>query len=142
MKHAYFIFFTLVLIACNSSDPKKISKGLKGVYKLISLQSQEDTIFKPMEGVEIIKIFTDSQWISPAYLNRNSKVVNLAGGKYTYKDGMLFETVLYHSKDTVNIGLTSVYKVTLRNDTLYQSGFFKPGTPDHWKVEEYWKKIE
>jgi hypothetical protein len=142
------ILSCLCLSSCNFSVMKndntsEIKKNtLRGVYKLISLQSQMDKVFKPMEGVEILKIFTDSQWISPAYLYKNKKVANLAGGMYTYKNGILTETLKYHSKDTVNINLSTKYRVEVRNDTLYQSGIFKPGTDEEWKVEEYWIRIE
>jgi hypothetical protein len=143
-----FIWTLLFLSACNVVPPKDRKtagdKGteLRGIYKLISLQSQEDTVFAPMPGVEILKIFTDSQWISPAYLLRNKKVVNLAGGTYSYSNGQLKETLNYHSKDTINIGLSTTYRISLKNDTLYQSGVFKPGTPEEYKVEEYWIRVE
>jgi hypothetical protein len=134
----------LLLSACNTIATKKEnSKSLHGVYKLISLQTQEDTIFAPMEGIDILKFYSDSQWISPAYLSINNKVVNLAGGTYSYDGNEHYiETLNYHSKDTVNMGLATSYRLVLKNDTLYQSGVFKPGTPEQWKVEEYWIKIE
>jgi hypothetical protein len=143
----YLILILPCLLACNNvkidmEKDSKEKKGLSGVYKLVSYQTQEDTVFEKMEGVEILKIFTDSQWISPAYLSRNNKVVNTAGGTYTFSDGIMKETLLYHSKDTLNKGLVSSYKVKLIGDSLYQSGVYKAGTPDEWKIEEYWIRIE
>lgn len=138
----------LLLCSCtpkelqDNKDLNRKEQNLKGVYRLISLQSQEDTLFNPMEGVGILKIFTDSQWISPAWLSRNNKVVNIAGGTYTFSNGVLTETLKYHNKDTINIGLSTSFRVKLKNDTLYQSGIFKPGTDEEYKVEEYWLKIE
>ncbi|HXA01776.1 MAG TPA: hypothetical protein VNW99_07305 [Cytophagaceae bacterium] len=143
-----FIWSLLLLSACNIAPEKNLKtaddkdSSLRGIYKLISLQSQEDTVFAPMPGVEILKIFTESQWISPAYLLKNKKVVNLAGGTYSYSNGQLTETLHYHSKDTINIGLSTTFRIRLKNDTLYQSGVFKPGTAEEYKVEEYWIKVE
>ncbi len=132
-------------MACHPSareEQQGAGQTLKGVYRLLALQSQEDTVFVPMEGVEVLKIFTDSQWISPAFLNRNKKVVHLAGGRYSCAGGWLTEELSYHSKDTVNIGLETLYRIEFHQDTLYQSGIFKKGTPEEWKVEEYWLRTE
>jgi hypothetical protein len=146
-KNFATIVLALLVFACqqNSPSPKifpNVSTTLKGTYRLLDLESQEDTVYKPMEGVEILKIFTKDQWISPAYLLKNKKVVNLAGGIYTFVNNELTETLNYHSKDTVNIGHATTYQISLKGDTLYQSGIFKPGTPEEWKVEERWLKIE
>ena len=145
MKILVPLIFVFLFLSCNSwptneflDNPKK----LKGVYKLLSLQSQEDTFFLPMEGVEIIKIITDSQWVSPAYLSKNNKVVNTVGGTYTYKNDEMSETIVYHSKDSASIGLVTNYKIKFLSDTLYQSGIFKKGTSEEWKVEEYWIRVE
>jgi hypothetical protein len=137
----------LLLIACQqNTPPQKIPTNddptLQGTYRLLDLESQEDSVYKSMQGVEILKIFTKAQWISPAYLDQNKKVVNLAGGTYTFINNELTETLKYHSKDTINIGLPTKYKVVLKGDTLYQSGIFKQGSPEEWKVEERWLKIE
>ena len=137
----------LLVIACQQNTPsQKIQTNVKptiqGTYRLLDLESQEDSVYKPMEGVEILKIFTKDKWISPAYIQKNKKVVNLAGGTYTFDGHQMLETLAYHSKDTVNIGHAATYQITLKGDTLYQSGIFKPGTPEEWKVEERWLKIE
>lgn len=71
-----------------------------------------------------------------------SQSVLPAGGTHSYKDGKLSETLLFPSKDIVYIGLTTTYKIILKNDSLYQSGVFKLGTPEQYKVGEYWRKIE
>ncbi|MEY3450190.1 MAG: hypothetical protein RL711_15 [Bacteroidota bacterium] len=126
----------LLVIACQQNTPsQKIQTNVKptiqGTYRLLDLESQEDSVYKPKD-----------QWISPAYIQKNKKVVNLAGGTYTFDGHQMLETLAYHSKDTVNIGHAATYQITLKGDTLYQSGIFKPGTPEEWKVEERWLKIE
>jgi len=144
MKPCY-LFILIFLAACQGTPGNLAGKGkpvaLRGVYKLLSLQAQDETVFKPMPGVEILKIFTDSNWISVACLETNNKVVNSQGGIYTYAGDKMEETIQYHSKNIQDVGLTTTYKVIVRGDTLYQSGMFKAGTPDAWKVEEYWKKV-
>ena len=135
----------ICLSSCYSNESKNESepvKHLQGTYQLIDLEAQEASVYTPMKGVGILKIFTKGQWISPAYLDKNKKVVNLAGGTYTFSHNELTETLNYHSKDTINIGLATKYKVILKGDTMYQSGVFKPGTPEEWKVEERWLKID
>jgi hypothetical protein len=94
-----------------------------------------------MDGVEILKIFTASNWISAAYLQTNKKVVNVSGGTYRLLDDKMYETILYHSKDIDSIGLTTPYKIVFLGDKFYQSGTFRAGTPKEWKVEEYWIKV-
>lgn len=95
-----------------------------------------------MDGVEILKIFTASNWISAAYLKTNKKVVNVSGGTYKLLDGKMYETILYHSKDIDSIGVTTPYKIVFLGNKFYQSGIFRAGTPKEWKVEEYWIKVE
>jgi hypothetical protein len=142
---SYYLLFLIFLTACQSTQSNHHGKDkpstLRGVYKLLSLQAQNETVFKPMEDVEILKIFTDSNWISVAYLKTNKKVVNLQGGIYTYVDNKMYETIKYHSRDIGDIGITTTYNVFVQGDTLYQSGVFKAGTPDAWKVEENWTRV-
>ena len=98
----------ICLSSCHSNESKtetELVKNIQGTYQLIDLEAQEDSVYKPMKGVGILKIFTKGQWISPAYLDKNKKVVNLAGGTYTFSHNELTETLNYHSKDTINIGL-------------------------------------
>jgi hypothetical protein len=145
MKSCFYFCSLILLVGCNTA--RNIHPGedkqssFRGVYKLLSLQAQDDVSFKAMNGVEIIKIFTASNWISAAYLGTNKKVVNVSGGTYRLADGKMFETILYHSKDIDSIGVTTAYKIEFLHDKFYQSGIFRAGTPKMWKVEEYWIKV-
>ncbi|HVU28263.1 MAG TPA: hypothetical protein VHG71_11085 [Verrucomicrobiae bacterium] len=142
---SYYLFFLIFLTACQSTQSNHYSQdkpsALRGVYKLLSLQAQNETVFKPMKNVEILKVFTDGSWVSVAYSKTNKQVIYSQGGVYTYAHGQMHETIQYHSKDTQNIGITTTYNVVLSGKTFHQSGIFKAGTPDAWKVEEYWTRV-
>jgi len=133
-----------VLTGCQSTKSDQLGETkpphLNGVYQLLAAQPQNEAVFKSMKDVDIIKIFTDDSWISVAYLKATRRVVSSQGGIYTYADGKMRETIQYHSKDTNSIGITTTYHVGLAGNVLHQCGIFKSGTPDAWKVEEYWIK--
>jgi len=142
---SYYLLLLMFLAGCQSPQSNQHGEAkashLNGVYKLLSLQAQNESVFKPMKDVEILKVFTDGSWVSVAYLKTSKKVVYSQGGIYTYMDGKMRETIQFHSKDTNSIGLTTTYNVVMSGDTLRQSGIFKAGTPDAWKVEEYWTRV-
>ena len=116
--------------------------NIAGVYRLGTLQAQNSQEFTPMEGVEILKIFADGFWISPAYEQETKRVVSLSGGRYTYdsKQNTIEEEVLFNLKDLSSIGLKTPYKIYLNENGFYQSGIYKQNTTDPWKVEEKWIK--
>lgn len=116
------------------------SNGISGVYRLTTLQGQNSNQFEPMEDVDILKIFVDGYWISPAYRKDSKEVVSLSGGYYLYNpdDKTLTEEVAFNMKDPSSIGLKTTYKFYLESSGFYQSGIYKEGTPDAWKVEENW----
>ncbi|MEN0037583.1 MAG: hypothetical protein AAGC78_10960 [Cellvibrio sp.] len=117
-------------------------KDVAGVYRLDTLQAQDSQEFTPMEGVEILKIFADGFWISPAYEKDTKRVVSLSGGRYTYDSTQnnIEEEVLFNLKDLSSIGLKTPYKIYLNETGFYQSGIYKQHTNDPWKVEERWIK--
>lgn len=119
-----------------------LGKNVAGVYRLATLQAQDSQEFTPMEGVEILKIFADGFWISPAYEKDTKRVVSLSGGRYTYdsKQNNIEEEVLFNLKDLNSIGLKTPYKLYLNETGFYQSGVYKQNTNDPWKVEERWIK--
>jgi hypothetical protein len=115
---------------------------ISGVYQLESLQAQESDEFAPMAGVEILKIFADGFWISPAYDKNTKKVLSLSGGRYKFdaRQQGIEEEVLFNLKDAAAVGLSTTYKLQLDDKGFYQSGIYKAGTVDAWKVEEKWVK--
>lgn len=148
-RQLFFALPLLTVISC-TEEPSKASVNpdyipevnIEGVYKLTALQEQDDTIFVPYEGVTIYKFFSGNYWCSPAIHKKNSQVVNMAGGLYYYDKltDSLTERLDYHIKDTLSVGELTKYRVQFIGDTLYQSGVYKKGTPDEWKVEEYWTR--
>jgi hypothetical protein len=137
---ALAVFLTGCQCTRNTHGPK--TAKLNGVYQLDSLQGQDETVFKPMPDVDILKIFTESNWVSVAYLKTNHKAVYSQGGVYTFAGGRMRETIQYHSKDTNSVGVVTTYQLKLSGRMLHQSGVFKAGTPDAWKVEEKWVRTE
>lgn len=119
-----------------------IGADISGVYKLANLQSQDSEEFKPMADVEILKIFADGLWISPAYDKNTKKVVSLSGGRYRFDptENKVEEEVLFNMKDPSSIGLNTSYMLYLDDKGFYQSGIYKAGKQDAWKVEENWIK--
>lgn len=140
MFESVTIFFIYGVDYLESNKDKDIS----GAYKLSNLQAQDSQEFKPMEDVEILKIFVDGIWISPAYEKSTKKVVSLSGGRYTYNSNKnsVVEEVLFNMKDLSSIGLKTTYKLYLTDKGFYQSGIYKKGTQDAWKVEENWLFLE
>ena len=141
---AVFIVENIVLFFLYFGNHVNInfSKDISGVYKLSTLQAQNSQEFKPMEGVEILKIFSSGLWISPAYDKQTKKVVSLSGGRYLFdpQQNSVIEEVLFNMKDANSIGLKTPYKLYLNDEGFYQSGIYKAGTQDAWKVEEKWIK--
>lgn len=116
--------------------------SLQGVWQLLSLQAQNDTLFNKMVGIEIKKINFNGHWMSSAYKIDNNEVVFVAGGSYEYKEGFLYEKIEYHMKNLESIGDINIFKVKIiSGDSIYISGILKEGTADEYKIEEYWRKI-
>jgi len=141
---SFFIFENLAIAFLYFSDHIRIGldKDISGVYRLSGLQAQDSKDFKPMDGVEILKIFSNGVWISPAYDKETKKVVSLSGGHYSFDANKksIVEEVLFNLKDLNSIGLKTTYSLSLNEKGFYQSGIYKEGTKDAWKVEEKWVK--
>jgi len=141
--------FVLLLgfYACVPKNPEIIHEeiaeldSLQGVWELLTYQTQDDTIFQKMEGIYVKKINYKGAWMSSAYKTENNEVVHVAGGTYEYKEGVLFEKIEYHMKNLASIGDINVFNVKYNGDTIYVSGILKEGTPDEYKIEEYWVKL-
>ena len=129
MKKAISILFLIIgVTACNS---EKKENPLEGTWRLISAETTEkDSTFSTFNPkTKMIKIINDTHFAFFNHDLNNGKDSTAAvffggGGKYTLKDSVYTEHLEYCS-DREWEGHDFTFTVTIRNDTLIQSGVEK-----------------
>lgn len=129
-----FIILTVVFMSCNeSARPGKqaeIKTPIEGTWELISgtLIEKGDTVITDYtRGQKMIKIINATHFAFLRHdLNkgRDSAIYSSGGGRY-FLTGSLYKEQLDYCSDREWEGHTFQFKVSIKNDTLTQTGIEK-----------------
>jgi hypothetical protein len=93
-----FLYFTLLITACNSKDQK-----LDGAYILVAAKYEDSTLSKNnSENKKTIRVCKNGYWINICFTQKS--IINCYGGTYKIKDEHCTQTVDFNSTDTSVIG--------------------------------------
>lgn len=146
-----FIIICIVVVSCTgrseSENPKLEPVALKGTWKLISgalIEKGDTTVTYYTKNVSFIKIINDTHF---AFLQhdltrgKDSTVsFSAGGGRYSLKDNLYTEYLEYcNARDWE--GNEFNFTVTVRNDTLIQSGIEKVENAgiERLNIEKYFR---
>lgn len=123
-----FLCCIIALLSCNSAKTEDLSVKLKGTWQLLSastLEKGQRTHTDYTKGKRMIKIINDTHF---AFLNHDlgsardsSNHFDAGGGRYQLKGDDYTEFLDYY-KDKNWEGKSFNFKITIRNDTLIQTG--------------------
>ena len=132
MKKGMVVFIgMLVFNSCNESAPAKetpvVTNSLEGTWKLVSattIKNTDTTVTDFAAGQEMIKVINKSHF---AFLRhdtnqgKDTAIFSAGGGTYTL-DGDKYTELLQYCNDRGWEGHTFSFTVTLKEDTLLQTG--------------------
>ena len=152
-KGMIVIIGMMVLNACNDSAPAKetpvvtnsdIANSLEGTWKLVSattIKNTDTTVTDFAAGQEMIKVINKSHF---AFLRhdtnqgKDTAIFSAGGGTYTL-DGDKYTELLQYCNDRGWEGHTFSFTVSLKEDTLLQTGVEKleKENVDQFIIEKY-----
>lgn len=148
MKISLLPIFCLFVVACQSNKPETAqqkSLPIEGTWKLLSgtiIEKGDTTVTSYTENVSFIKIINDSHFAflkHPLVGNKDSTVTfDAGGGSYTLQDSTYTERLEYY-KDKVWENNDFKFTVSIKNDTLVQTGIEKveKAGVDRLNIEKY-----
>ena len=121
--------------------PSKTMGGsdIQGTWKLVSYNYGGDTLMKKTgDGVERLKLITDSKFCWIHFATINQVVVNSAGGFYSFDGENYTENLEFGAMGMKDyLGKSQKFTVKIENDKLYLSGILSDGL----KIKEVWERI-
>ena len=125
-----FVALTLILSSCHNEN-KNTALPIKGTWRLLKgtiVEKGDTTVTDYTKNLSFIKIINDSHF---AFLKHDlskgkgaSEAFDAGGGTYTLKDSTYTERLEYYKLKEWEGGVFE-FKITLKNDTLTQTGIEK-----------------
>lgn len=129
-----FVILITLMISCTSKNENSVeskkSLPIEGTWKLISgmvIEKGDTTVTDYTKEISFIKIINDTHFAFLSHDTKNPKdsvSFDAGGGRYSLKDSSYTEHLEY-CKEREWQGRDFTFTITIKNDTLTQSGIEK-----------------
>ena len=119
-------------------QPEQERLSLKGAWELTEVDGE-----KVGEGVQTVRIFSDTYSMTTKYNHAKKEFIQSYGGPYLYDGKKVTFTVDYHTADTSTVGKTAMAKVKIdkkepTGNRVIVKGLGVSGN----KINQVWKRID
>jgi hypothetical protein len=144
LRRKLIVFIPLIVILISSFSacgevPSQKATEIQGTWKLVSYNYVGDTVLKKTEdGVERLKLITDSKFCWIHFISDSHVTTNSAGGSYSLDGENYIENLEFGAigmKDY--LGKSQKFTIKIEDNKLYLSGALSDGL----KIKEVWERI-